>query len=407
MKNETLLTSSCFVIATRRYIGVMIIATMATLTGCEWTRSALTSNSNFLRGQQQALSPEAELPEIVEHLNRPCYQVKGWQSTDASIHVSGIPVSLKAMIAVEEPKNARLVVSNPLGQHEFQAGSNPVGVWSWEKRDEQKRIITVSHEEVPQMILESGLPFSPDWLLQIVGLTPYDATNLKLERNSADPNNVKLIEMVNNNGVYMKKVTTVDLQKGVVTGHDLYDPRGTWLVSARISDYRKTDVEGIVMPVQYELRIPNAKQGMTIKLATLEVNPDFTDNSLWAIPNIGECQVVALHPRGSSFPPVPSRLSRDNLNDGLYQQQQLAWEYDLTDPQNPKTKQHVISHGKTETNPVRTAEGGAGVAQFDLLSQDAAATQPWQQQNQPPASMPPQTSVQPAAGHSDGFEWAR
>lgn len=399
-------------LATQRLVNLITLMLVMIVTGgCLSSRMSSNSKS-FLGRQQSVLDPEAELIEIVEHLNRRCYQVQGWQSTDATVHISGLPVPLKAMIAVEEPQQARLIVSNPLGQHEFQAGSNEAGIWSWEKRDEDKKIITVSHEEVPQLILENGIPFSPEWLMQIVGLTPFDAARLKLERTSKDPHTIKLIEMVSMPDGTLKKETLVDLRQGVVTGHDLYDPRGTWLVSARISDYRKTDVEGIIMPVEYQLRIPNARQGMTIKLATLEVNPDFSSRNLWAVPHIEDCRVVAMHPRGSALPSIPSRRSRDQLDDGIYQQK-MAWEYDLTDPKNPKTKHHVIGLGEPEIPAVvRTAQGSAGTAEFDLLTQEASAPDPQSWPATSPASQSTDSMFSPststsAPAESDIPEWAR
>ncbi len=390
-------------------LSLCLMAIMATqASGCLLSRMTANNNNPFSR-DQVVLNEDAELTEIVEHLNRTCYQVQGWQSTDATVHITGIPVPLKAMIAVQEPMRARLSVSNPLGQSEFQAGSNDQLVWSWEKRDQDKRIITVSHEEIPQMIMENGIPVSPDWLMQIVGLIPYDATRLKLERNSTDPNIIKLTESLYLDNMVVQKQTQVDLRRGVVVGHDLYDARGTWLVSAKISDYRKTDVPGIILPVEYELRIPNARQGMTIKLATLEVNPAFQDDDLWNIPQIGDCRVVAMHPQGSRMPSVPSKLSRDRLQDGLYQQQQMAWEYDLSDPKNPKVTERFVGAGQSDQPPVRTAEGSAGTAQFDLLTRDAEASQPWQQ-NAPvmsPGASPAQQPTTQVSGPSDVPEWAR
>ncbi len=401
-----------------RLVAVFVMVVSLGAIGCSGSRMFHRDQGLFSKNHA-TFGPDAQLTDIVAHLNQTSSQVHCWRSTDATVHVSGLAVPLKAMIAVEEPMQARLVVSNPLGQQEFQAGSNQQVVWTWERRDEEKKIVTIAQDEVSDMIAQSGLPFSPEWLMQVLGLTELDATQLKLERTSTDPNTVYLTENITLGGRTYRKQTVVDLQKGVIVGHNLYDQRSTLILTASVRDYRKTDQAGVIMPVEYEIRMPMAQQGMKITLNALEINPTSIDSTLWDVPQMNGYHVVALHPQ-EQLKSIPSISPQGRGEFGLPDRKMIT-EYDLRDPARPLTNNRVVELDRPELIPqqhlvypvgqrTQTGEATLDLSSPQSPTQQSNSPSPWDQwstpapPSQPIPSAPPTNAPEPT---DDLPEWAR
>ena len=108
-------------------------------------------------------------PQLISHLNANVRQLTAWRATGAEVSSRGpnaLPMSLKAMISVEAPRNFRLVVSGPVGGSEFDLGSNVEECWVWMKRQPRKQVLTCRLDSLDQARRRFPIPFEPDWLME-------------------------------------------------------------------------------------------------------------------------------------------------------------------------------------------------------------------------------------------------
>jgi hypothetical protein len=81
---------------------------------------------------------------------------------------------------------------------------------------------------------------------------------------------------------------TVDAQKGVVTGHALWtvdENSGRLIAQAALSDHRRDEATGVMLPHRIVLSYPAAKADMTLALKDIEVNPTALSANTWQ-PNV-------------------------------------------------------------------------------------------------------------------------
>lgn len=253
-------------------------------------------------GMQRRLFPQPAVfsanvtkEQLVTHLNRNIVGSAGqsgvasWQTSHARLHVTGIPAYLPASIAVEAPRNFRMVVSNPMtGGQEVDIGSNPERFWFWSK--ESPEIITVRHEDVPLAFQYIRMPvhIHPDWLMEVLGVIPLNPAEFEMSPPRVDTSEVELIANRKSPlGQDMERVVKVDLARGEVREHILRAPNGTVVARARLDDYRPT-VNGALLARTIKLYWPAAKMAMTMNLGDVEVNPPALaqNSSLWRLPHI-------------------------------------------------------------------------------------------------------------------------
>src|SRR5258708_35860764 len=90
-----------------------------------------------------ALPDDVTQAEVVNRLNENTKKVLSWRTTKASIKIHGNglvdPPAVGAMIAVESPRNFRLIASGPFG-NEADLGSNPEHFWFWNTHNAEKYV---------------------------------------------------------------------------------------------------------------------------------------------------------------------------------------------------------------------------------------------------------------------------
>lgn len=244
--------------------------------------------SMFAKKPPAVFSTASTKKDIVEHLNNQIVQVSSWRSTDARLKATGIPVPLSAMIAVEKPNNFRLVVSNGLtGSQELDLGSNSNQFWTWARQMEPKNILTVRHENMGAIQKQMPFPVQPEWLMEVFGLTEFDMNKVDLVFPDPEKPEARLIsDYRTKEGVQVRKVSIIDMQQGVVTGHRLYDIRGDMVASAELGQFRPTPVAGIELPQKIKLQWAKPKLSMNLTFPSLEVNVPELDDHLWNVPTI-------------------------------------------------------------------------------------------------------------------------
>jgi len=241
----------------------------------------------------QVLARDASLDEIMEHVNNERAKLVGWQSTDVRISAHGAGIlapSLSANISVESPRNLRMRASSPRGP-EVDFGSNPDRFWFWTRAAEPKYILTGSHESLENQP-DSPLPFPPSWLMEALGVIPISPDGIKLQRDAGSSDRVRLVSQVELQGQLVQRVMIVDLRLGQIVEHALYDDHEQLVTSATLDDFRAHPA-GVVLPHRIDLNWPQQKTELTMKLGTVQVNPQMS-SAVWQVPSYPKYRVVDL-----------------------------------------------------------------------------------------------------------------
>lgn len=260
--------------------------------------SACSSMRTFLPHQAPVcvLPPNASYTQIVNHLNAQTEGVYGWQSSSVKIRArqkGGIPISLSAMLAVEQPQRFRLWASSPLGP-EVDFGSNDERFWFWVKRNEQKNIFTVRHDQYEAMGSQLNIPFEPGWLLEALRVVPLNDKELSIQKEGQNSPNVKLIsDRLLPNGKLVQKILIVNLCTGHIIEQSLYDSQGQRIATATLGEYRTCGTSNAVLPHVIKLDWPQAGLAMTMTMSQISVNPG-VPGDVWELPQIPGYPVLDL-----------------------------------------------------------------------------------------------------------------
>jgi hypothetical protein len=273
---------------------LLTLVLLASLGGCS-LRNRLFPAAPFSDRAPCAISPSITKDQLVAHLNRNIQGsattsgVASWRCTNVKITASGMPpgISVPASIAVEAPRNFRLRVSEPLTRVEMlDMGSNHEQFWFWAKDANPPQVVTVSHSDLPAAQRELRVPFDPDWLMEVMGVIPIDASKVTLSRGRADAPTLELIsETPTLDGTPVRKVIRVDACHGIIREHALYDSRGDLIARAALADHRIDQATGLIVPNVVSFYWPAMRQSMKMVLGNVELNPAQTPVSVWQVPN--------------------------------------------------------------------------------------------------------------------------
>jgi len=264
---------------------LLVIAGLLLLPGCQLTQLVKTRNP-FATPPPCVFAPNVSKEEIIAHLNANASQLTSWRSTKVGIHLKqrgSIPVDLTAQMAVESPRNFRLRASSLLGE-EADFGSNQEHFWFWIRRSPQPYVITAAHEDMETAQRQLPIPFDPEWVMEAFGVVMIDPNQYTLER-LGDHRVSLMSHEISPSGQAMIKSIGVDLCTGKIVEHALYDAKGTLIARAKIGNHTTTS-DGISIPHRVILEWPQAGMTMKMGLLDVEVNPAFTPESMWRIPEI-------------------------------------------------------------------------------------------------------------------------
>jgi hypothetical protein len=248
---------------------------------------------------QCALPDTATQVDVVTHLNENTRKILSWRTTRATIKMrgSGIMVpEVGAMIAVESPRNFRLIATHPMtGGNEVDLGSNQEHFWFWNKHSEEKYVYQARHDVEPERMRRFPFPFQPDWIMEALGVVEIDAEKpLTLQPGPAgSPHTVFLMaDCVSPQGFKVRKVTTVDLCQGVICEQALWDSHGQLIARALLTNYVRDQKSQALIATKIDLAWPQAKLGLTITLSNVEINPERIPSHTWTIPNIRDNPII-------------------------------------------------------------------------------------------------------------------
>lgn len=257
------------------------------LTGCAWLR-------NFA-GMQPApppcvLAPGAAPEEVVGYLNENTAKITAWRTGRATVSSRGklgVPISTSATIAVESPRNFRLIAYGPMGSQEADLGSNQDHFWFWNKNNEEKSVFRARHNEDPIRMRNFPIPFQPDWIMESLGVVAINLDEVTVQPSQpGTPTLLLIADRVSPQGFKVRKLTEVDTCHGVIRQHALYDARGQLIARAVLNGHRRFAPSQAVLPTRIDLDWPQAQLAMTLTLADIEVNPARIPPQTWTIPTI-------------------------------------------------------------------------------------------------------------------------
>lgn len=238
--------------------------------------------------QRQQLGPslpvDATVTDVVDRLNENIVKLHGWRSTDVQISGRGLLVRLEAMVDVERERKFRMVARS-FTNEEADLGSNEEWCWFWMKRSVPKRIYLARHEDVAGTAFGGQIPFQPDWLMQVLGVTPLNPSEYTLHNHPENKRVVTLVaETVSPGGRVVRRLIDVDSRHGLITGYTLQDISGRLLARARLSEHRVDRETGIVMPHRVQLEWPPAQLDLMLHIGRIDVNPVRGGEQTWQMP---------------------------------------------------------------------------------------------------------------------------
>lgn len=265
---------------------------LCALPGCAGMRGLTWRHGDPLRGAPKPNWPEdPQVEEVVDHLNRNVDKLQAWRANSVKIRANNIPLS--GTLAVERGKHLRLVV-NSIAGNEVDMGSNDDLFWIWAKRMPPPEYVYCRHEHTEAVRQAMGIPFEPEWLMQALGVSPLKADGTKLELEPT-LRQARLVQQVTSaHGQPLRKVILVDLPRGVILEHSVYDYHGQRIAVARLDDHQLDKASGVVLPRRVKLDWPQTEMSLVMSLGQVEINPRGIPSQIWDMPKLAGYQVVDL-----------------------------------------------------------------------------------------------------------------
>ncbi|MBI1313491.1 hypothetical protein GC176_19545 [bacterium] len=274
----------------RLLLGLLIAVCLTAVPGCAFSRIFPRRKPDPL---PRALTSDATLNDIMEHLNEQRSRVMSWRSTDVRIKASGegiVAPKLTAALSVESPRNLRLMADSLRGL-EVDFGSNDERFWYWMRAGSPKYLLTGSHAAL-STYRNNPLPFPPSWLMEALGVIPIDPSGVQLLRDPATPDQVRLVSSYQLPGRSVQRIMLVDLALGEIVEHALYDDQDQLIASATLSNFRSVG-QSALLPHRIDLQLPTSGQELNLTIGSIEVNPALTE-STFQMTGYPNCEVVDL-----------------------------------------------------------------------------------------------------------------
>lgn len=250
------------------------LGTLLLLAGCKnWDNQRPSRDGPIQTGR----APTAE--QLVKYLNDNARRVQGLECRDLDIDArqGGQVVGLNGTMVCQQPRNFRMQ-AKLLGQPAVDLGSNDQEFWYWiSKVEPVPYVFHCSYEDFGRGNVRMPFPFQPDWVIEAMGIAPYDETKKYEVRETQTT--VELIERAASpQGQPVRKVTvfsrgTASGARPQVSAHLLQDAAGKEIASAHISEVRYDNASGAVLPRRLQLVWPSEKIEMKLTLDGVKVAP--------------------------------------------------------------------------------------------------------------------------------------
>jgi len=225
----------------------------------------------------------AEVPtkeDLVQYLNYNSSNIPGLQSDDVSLTCYNGPVGVPvgAMLRCQGPRNFRMKAT-AFGSEEVDLGSNDQEFWYWIRRGDKYQFFCSYQALENGHVKYTPFPFQPGWVMEAMGMGKYGPSE-KYEL-AVEKEQLKLIEKTKSpQGLPVRKV--IVFRRRAAQGRDaqvtdfllLDDATDKEVCAAHISQVQIDRATGTILPYRVDMRWPEMKLRMTMKLDGVGVNPN-------------------------------------------------------------------------------------------------------------------------------------
>ena len=284
--------------------------------------------------------------EILARINQNAYSefsphgLKSYRCDDVSVRMQGVPAPMRASMMVEAPRNLRLRVANPLsGGEAVDIGSNEEQFWMWAKDSQPANVLVCSHDQIAiaTQVTSLPLPFRPDWLMEVLGVSPISGSKYEVRREKPKSPIVELVSVQRTpDQKPVRRIVKINTLYGVVLEHRVESMEGQKIARATLSRHWRDPVTRLILPRQIAIDWPAADQhlALTLELNTVDFNPPTESVAMWQVPrmadypefDLGQYALKQLGKSGTNVAtrgqPPPSSGARkghstvDNLDEG-------------------------------------------------------------------------------------------
>lgn len=235
-------------------------------------------------GPPPALQPGASLAQVIEVVNRNNGQIHTVFTNEATLTGPGMP-SLRASVAMQQPRRFRLRAETGLTGPEVDLGSNDELFWIWIRRNEPKALYFCRHAEFTGSAAQRSMPIEPQWLIEALGVATFDPVDQHEGPFPRPGGNLEIRTTRQTPAGPAMKITVIDGRQGWILAQHVYDAAGTLTASAVASRHRRDPLTGLTMPRTIDIQCPAAQFSMRVDLGNVQINRQLPGaDQLWAMP---------------------------------------------------------------------------------------------------------------------------
>ena len=280
-------------------LGMFLLASCVLLVNCGCPSMPLWEHKPKLSKVDPPLSWTATPEEILAKVNQNAYSefspegLKSYRCDDVRVRMQGIPASMRASMVVEAPRNLRLRVAHPIsGGEAVDIGSNEERFWMWAKESQPANVLVCSHDQIAiaSQVTSLPLPFRPDWLMEVLGVTPISGSKYEVHRSKPKSPIAELVSVQHTADQKVRRIVTVNTVYGVVLEHRVESLEGQMIAQAKLSNHWRDPETRLILPRTIAIDWPAADQhlALTLELNTVEFNPATASLAMWQVPHMAD-----------------------------------------------------------------------------------------------------------------------
>jgi hypothetical protein len=286
-------------------LGMFLLASCVLLFNCGCPSMRLWERKPSLPKVDPPLSWTATPEEILAKVNLNAYSefspegLKSYRCDDVRVRMQGIPAPMRASMVVEAPRNLRLRVAHPLtGGEAVDIGSNEERFWMWAKESQPANVLVCAHDQIAiaSQVTSLPLPFRPDWLMEVLGVTPISGSQYEVHRSKPKSPIAELVSVQRTADQQVRRIVTVNTVYGVVLDHRVESMDGKMIAQAKLSNHWRDPSTRLILPRTIAIDWPAADQhlALTLELNTVEFNPASASPAMWQVPHMSDYPEIDL-----------------------------------------------------------------------------------------------------------------
>ncbi len=273
---------------------LLLLLGLSGTAGCSWFR-----HQRHARG---ALPPPAfadppELETVIEAVNRNTHAVKQLQTDGASLSIEGVPATLQAQLAIEQPSRFRLTarLSGFTGR-ELDMGSNNELFWLWIRRNPQPAVFFARHDRFSGSPAARFVAVDPIFLIEALGLAQLDPNGRHQGPFPAGEGRLEVRSILPKPDGPWTRVMILDDRYAWVLEQHLYNAAGHLVASVRADEFQYSKDESVSLPHSVRMQLGPGQPGqlaLKLEVTSYTINQLMGDaTQLWSMPTYNEAPAV-------------------------------------------------------------------------------------------------------------------